>query len=162
MFRGLAARADPGCWQQALGLVRGRVFAGLCLGDWAIFDGTQSEVEELVVATALKGAAHAIACGSGDDAEWMIRRGLRVRPYDERLYRGLLRAVEARGDRCSLRSTMAELLRVATGGSRPAVSPGARHTSEPAYAPLHPRTVALYRQLEVGRAPASGGHPARL
>ena len=46
----------------------------------------------------------------------MIRRGLRVSPYDERLYRALLRAAEAMGNRVGMRSAMAELLRVAADG----------------------------------------------
>jgi DNA-binding SARP family transcriptional activator len=46
----------------------------------------------------------------------VIRRGLRVSPYDERLYRALLRAAEVMGNRVGLRSAMEELLRVAADG----------------------------------------------
>ena len=100
----------------ALRLVRGRVFDGLGLCDWAVLDGTQAQVESMVVDTALRAAAHYLRRGQGEEAEWVARRGLRVSPYDERLYRALLRATEVMGNRVGLRSAMEELLRVAADG----------------------------------------------
>jgi DNA-binding SARP family transcriptional activator len=146
-FARAAASPDPRCWRNALSLVRGRLFEGLCLTDWAVLDGTYAELESMVVATALKGAMEALRRGSGDEAEWMIRQGLRVSPYDERLYRGLLRAIEAKGNRLGLRSVMAELLHLAADGEG---------------ATLHPQTEALYRELARSPAPDTGGDLVRL
>jgi DNA-binding SARP family transcriptional activator len=157
-----ASATDPSRWQSALALVRGRPFEGLRLGDWAVLDGTQAEVESMVANTALKAAEHHLRRGRGEEAEWMIRRGLRASPYDERLYRALLRAADAKGDRIGLRSTMAELLCVANGGDgafserRPGM--GDRDTRSL----LHPKTVALFRELAHGESPAARRDPVRL
>jgi hypothetical protein len=51
-------RPRSGRWKDALRLVRGRLFDGLGLCDWAVLDGTQAQVESMVVDTALKAAAH--------------------------------------------------------------------------------------------------------
>jgi DNA-binding SARP family transcriptional activator len=161
-FARLAASTDPARWQDALGLVRGRFLEGLHLSDWAVLDGTQAEVEGMVVATALKGARHLLDRGRGEDAEWMIRRGLRVRPYDERLYRWLMRASVVQGDRVGLRATMDELLCVAADGIRSPGGTGQLSAGVTACASLHPRTVALFRELGLGEPAASWGHPARL
>jgi DNA-binding SARP family transcriptional activator len=146
-FARAAASSDPERWRAALGLIRGALFDGLHLCDWAVLDGTQAELEAMVVATALKGAGHFLRRGLAEDAEWMIRRGLQICPYDERLYRGLLRAAEAKGSRLGVRSTMVELLCLAAeSGSRSARGP---HSDGPERATraLHPQTVALYREL---------------
>ncbi len=142
-----AGSSDPGGRKEALALVRGPIFDGLCLSDWAVLEGIQAELESMVVATALRGAAEALHVGSGEEAEWMIRRGLRVSPYDERLYRGLLRATEATGNRLGLRSAMSELLRLASDGGGGGV---------------HPQTVALYRELARIPRPEAGGDLVRL
>jgi DNA-binding SARP family transcriptional activator len=149
-----AARSgDPADWRRALELVRGRVFEGLGRGDWAVLDGTQAEVETMVVDLALKGAAHFLHHGDGHVAEEMIRRGLRVSPYDERLYRALLWAAEVRGDRIGLHSTMDELL------LRAAEREG---VGSPATDLVHPQTLALYRELTRGETPAARGDLVRL
>ena len=157
-----ASDPDPARWKEALGLVRGRLFDGLCLSDWAVLDGTHAELESMVVDTALKGAEHFLRRGLGGDAEWMIRRGLRVSPYDERLYRALLWAAEAKGNRMGLRSTMAELLRVAADGGGPAQGAQGGFDNRGAHSSLHPQTVALYRELAQGQVPAAGRDPVRL
>ena len=138
-------------------LVRGPIFAGLHRADWAVFDGTQSHVESLVVRTALRAADASVRRGCADAAEWIVRQALHVSPYDERLYRALLTATAAQGNRVRLRSTMAQLLTLAGESACP-----------PAWAPvhvpadcLHPETAALYRDLLRG-SPAAGGHLARL
>ena len=90
---------------EALRLVRGPLFAGLLRTDWAVFDGTEAEIESLVVRTALRGADGFVqASGCGDEAEWMVRQALQVSPYDERLYRALLttRRPRATGSGCTL------------------------------------------------------------
>ncbi len=142
-----ASTSDLGCWRDALALVRGRLFDGLYLSDWAVLEGIQAELESMVVELSLKASDEALRLGLGDQAEWMIRRGLRVSPFDERLYRGLLRAIEAKGNRLGLRSVMAELLQLASDGDD---------------ATIHPETLALYRELALRPLPEGGGDLARL
>ena len=48
--------------------------AGLQRTDWAVFDGTQAEIESLVVRTALRGSDEFVALGLADEAEWMVRQ----------------------------------------------------------------------------------------
>jgi DNA-binding SARP family transcriptional activator len=144
-FARLASSSDPRAWHQALALIRGVPFAGLRLADWAVFDGIGAQVESMVAATALKGIAQALAQGRGEEAEWLVRQALRACPYDERLYRALLRSADAQGSRAGVHSAMAEL-RVLSGGFDP-VAPA---RPEPLHCQrqwIHPRTEALYRQL---------------
>jgi DNA-binding SARP family transcriptional activator len=161
-FARAAADSDPARWKEALSLVRGRPFEGLSLSDWAVMDGTLAQVESMVVDTALRGAAHHLDRGCGEQAEWMIRRALQVSPYDERLYRALLRATETMGNRLGLRAAMAEILVVAAEGGPPWRGPptGIASVREPSL--LHPRTMALFHDLERGRIPAARGDPSRL
>jgi DNA-binding SARP family transcriptional activator len=156
-FASLAMADEPRSLLQAMRLVRGPLFAGLRRTDWAVFDGTQSEIEALVVRTALRGADAFVALGLGEEAERMVRHGLLVSPYDERLYRALLVATEAQGNRARLRAAMAQLRTMAGEGTRPP-APTAVHS--PAEC-LHPATTALYHDLLRG-SPAAGGHPVRL
>ena len=61
-FARLATGADdPSRLAQALGMVRGPLFAGLRRADWAVFDGVQSDVEALVVGVALRGVEACLA-----------------------------------------------------------------------------------------------------
>jgi len=159
-FSSLVASSEPDRWHRAFDLVRGRPFEGLLLSDWAVLDGTQAEVEALVADTALRAASHYLRRGCGREAERIVRRALRASPYDERLYRALLRATDAKGDRVGLRSTMAELLSVANEGEWSVRRVGLADTVT--CSSLHPRTVALFRELSLGEVPASGGDPARL
>ena len=99
-----------------------------------------------------------MSAGRAAEAEWIVRRGLVVSPYDERLYRALLLALAAQGNRVRLRGTMVELLTVAGDAPLPA-PPGHRNGAEMGM--LHPETTALYRELLCGW-PATGGTPARL
>jgi DNA-binding SARP family transcriptional activator len=161
-FAGAAATPDPARWMDALGLVRGRLFDGLGLSDWAVLDGTQAAVESMVVDTALKAAAHFVRRGEGKAAEWAARRGLRVSPYDERLYRALLRATEVMGNRVGLRTAMEELLRVAADGDPWCRRTGPGTLSESGPSVLHPQTMTLFRELARGALPAAGGDPSRL
>ena len=146
-FASLATRGDPASVLRAMDLVRGPLFAGLRRADWAVLDGTQSRVENLVAGAALEGSARCLGLGRGRDAERIIRQALLVCPYDERLYRMLLRARDAQGNRVGLHAAMAEL-RVLAGEGEPEAA-------------LHPETTGLYRQL-LGRVPAARGHPASL
>ena len=156
-FAALATADDPQQLLAALGLVRGPLFAGLRRTDWAVFDGTQSDIESLVVRTALRGADVLVRLERGDEAEWMVRQALRVSPYDERLYRALLVATAAQGSRVRLHAAMAQLQTLAGE----ATLPPARTVAHPQADCLHPATTDLYRHLLLG-SPADGGHPARL
>jgi DNA-binding SARP family transcriptional activator len=156
-FASLATVQDPRQLARAMQLVRGPLFAGLRRTDWAVFDGTQSEIEALVVRTALRGAEGFVRLGEGEEAEWMVRQALHVSPYDERLYRALLVATAAQGNRVRLHSAMAQLRTLAGE----AASPPARTAVLDPSDCLHPATTALYRDLLLG-SPAAGGHPARL
>jgi DNA-binding SARP family transcriptional activator len=161
-FASLAGGGDPGRLMEAFGLVRGPLFAGLRHPDWSVFDGTHSEVEQLVVQAALRGADELAALGRGNDAAWVVRRALKVSPYDERLYRALLRATAAQGNRVGLRSALAELLTLAGEAPAPATPrPAAGRPEGALLGCLHPETADLYRALRQGPA-AAGGHPARL
>jgi DNA-binding SARP family transcriptional activator len=157
-FASLASGDEPGQLAQALQLVRGPLLAGLHRTDWAIFDGTQSAIEALVVRTALRGAEGFVRLGAGEEAEWMVRQALRVSPYDERLYRALLVATAAQGNRVRLHSAMAQLRTLA--GEAAACSPARKPSGDPSEC-LHPATTALYHDLLL-KAPAAGGHLARL
>ena len=161
-FARAAATPDPGRWMDALSLIRGRTFDGLGLCDWALVDGTQTQIESMVVNTALKAAAHFLRRGQGEEAVWVIRRGLRVSPYDERLYRALLRATEVMGNRVGLRTAMEELLRLAADGDPLCRGPWPGTLSESGHSFLHPQTMALFRELARGGIPAAGGDPSRL
>jgi DNA-binding SARP family transcriptional activator len=149
-FARLAGSEDPDEVLGALALVRGPVLSDLRRADWAIFDGTKAQIESLVAAAARRGADHLLRNGQPDRAEWVVRQAIAASPYDERLYRALLRALAAQGNRLRLRTAMGELLALAGEGGIPV-----------AIDCLHPRTTALYRGLLRG-APAVGGHAARL
>jgi DNA-binding SARP family transcriptional activator len=160
-FARLASDRDPDRLCRALALVRGPLLTGLRRADWAVFDGTQAALESLVVHTALRASLALVAAGRPDRAAWALRRALVVSPYDERLYRALLEATAAQGNRVALGSTMAELLARA-GEAQSSLglhSPPGRESS--LVSVLHPDTTALYCEL-VGRRPATGGSPARL
>jgi DNA-binding SARP family transcriptional activator len=157
-----AALADSDRPFEAMRLVRGPLFGGLHRTDWAVFDGTQSGIESLVVRTALRGAEAFVRRGHGSEAASMVRQALVVSPYDERLYRALLRATAAQGNRVGLRSTMAELLTLAGELGRPDTRSPAPGPAEVArLGCLHPETADLYRGLLQG-SPVAGEGPARL
>jgi DNA-binding SARP family transcriptional activator len=156
-FAELATGDHPSGLLRAMQLVRGPVFAGLHRTDWAVFDGTQADIEALVVRTALRGADAFVELGCGDEAEWMVRQALHVSPYDERLYRALLVATAAQGNRVRLHAAMAQLRTLAGEAAHP---PARTPVWDPPDC-LHPATTDLYRDLLFG-PPAAGGHPARL
>ncbi len=159
-FTTLASTDDPRGVVEAMRLVRGPLFGGLRRADWAVFDGTQAAIENLVVGAALRSAEGMMARHLGADAAWAVRRALVVSPYDERLYRALLRATASQGNRVALRATMTELLTLAGDASGHARTRGRRGTHG-SMTCLHPETADLYRDLLRG-APAVGAAPARL
>jgi DNA-binding SARP family transcriptional activator len=160
-FEALAAGGRPADLLEAMALVRGPIFAGLRRTDWAVFDGTESLLQSVVAETALRAAGLLVGQGRAVEAERVVRRALLACPYDERLYRSLLRVAAAQGNRVGLRSTVAQLVALASDEVSGATGPTIGRRGEPVLTCLHPETAALYHQL-VGVAPAPGGHPARL
>lgn len=139
-FCGLSATDDPDDWHAALELVRGRVLDGLRGTDWAVLDGTLPMIEAAIVETSGRLAGACFRKGDPAGMEWAARRGLVVSPYDERLYRMLMRASDLAGNPAGVEAVMAELLRVTGDGANSVTS-------------VHPSTLALYRELS--RRPSS-------
>jgi DNA-binding SARP family transcriptional activator len=152
-FTALARCGTPEAGIEAAGLLRGPLFGGLRRADWTVLEGTQARVEAEVVHTVLQAAERLRRDGRAGEAEWVVRRGLLASPYDERLYRSLLRSLAAQGNRTALRGAMAQLRVVAR---EPQAAFSAWGTGD-----LHPETIELYRELLCGW-PATGRAPARL
>jgi DNA-binding SARP family transcriptional activator len=144
-FAALVSTQDPSRWAEGLALVRGRPFEGLRCLDWPILEGFSAEIEESIVMLATKLADARLAAGDGSGAAWAARRGLLANPYDERLYRRLLRAADLEGNQAGLESTMARLLRL-LGGDVHTKHAGVVDLSEV----VHPETADLYRALSGG------------
>jgi DNA-binding SARP family transcriptional activator len=125
-------RADQ--WRVALELVRGRLFDGLRSSDWPILEGIAPAMEATIVDVAGRLAGACLQQGNAGGAEWAARRGLQVSPYDERLYRMLLRAAESAGNPAGVESVMSELVRLVADEVEPFDS-------------VHPSTMELYRSL---------------
>jgi DNA-binding SARP family transcriptional activator len=160
-FVTLAAAEEPDQLQRALDLVRGPLLGGLARTDWAVLDGTLASLEAMVAGAALSATRAFLTGGCAEEAVRAARQGLIASPYDERLYRALLEATAAQGNRVGLRRAMAELLARAARGDPPRAPEGAPAPASPQLSLLHPETTALYRQL-AGRLPATGGLPVRL
>jgi DNA-binding SARP family transcriptional activator len=157
-FESLASTADPGLVVEAMHLIRGPLFGGLRRADWAVLDGTQSALENLVAEAALRGAGALLSLERAAEAEWVVRRALVVSPYDERLYRALLRAIAAQGNRVALHVTLGQLLTLA-GDVAECCEPRRRPETTPLTC-LHPETADLYRELLRG-SPAVRKTPVR-
>jgi DNA-binding SARP family transcriptional activator len=121
-------------WKKALELVRGRLFDGLRSSDWPILEGTAPAMEATIVDVAGRLAGAYLQQGNEVGAEWAARRGLLVSPYDERLYRMLLRAADQAGNPAGVESVMSELIRLVADEVEPFDS-------------VHPSTMELYRSL---------------
>ena len=150
----LGAAPDPADWWRALSLVRGRPFDGLRDPDWTVLEGVAATVEEGVVQLAIRLAEHHLGRGDGCSAARAARRALLASPYDERLYRLLLRAADLQGNPAGVEAAMSELVRLVAGGGHRCRS-GRRSVGDAA-AYVHPETVALYRALS-RRPPAAAG-----
>ncbi len=130
----LAESGRPEEWRQALELVRGRPFEGLRSSDWPILEGIAPAIEATVVDLSGRLAGTYLRQGNASGAEWAGRRGLVVSPYDERLYRMLMRAADAGGNPAGVDAVMAELLKLVAEDIEPLDA-------------VHPSTMDLYRQL---------------
>jgi DNA-binding SARP family transcriptional activator len=133
-FVRLADGGRPARWRSALDLVRGRPFEGLRSSDWPILEGIGPAIESSVVDLSGRLAGACLRAGDARGAEWSARKGLLVSPYDERLYRMLLRAADLGGNPAGVEAAMAELIRLVAEGVEPLES-------------VHPSTLQLYRSL---------------
>ncbi len=133
-FVALSQQNNPACWEDALALVRGRPFEGLRSYDWAIMEGITAAIEAGVVDLASRLSGHCLAAGDADRAQWAARQGLRICPYDERLYRVLLRAADLAGNPAGVESVMAELVHLIADDVEP-------------FDAVHPETASLYKSL---------------
>jgi DNA-binding SARP family transcriptional activator len=148
-FVTLADDGRPARWRLALELVRGRPFEGLRASDWPILEGIGPAIESSVVDLSGRLAGACLRAGDARGAEWSARKGLLVSPYDERLYRMLLRAADLAGNPAGVEAVMAELVRLVAEGVEPLES-------------VHPSTLGLYRSLTRRRAvPRSGSSVPR-
>jgi DNA-binding SARP family transcriptional activator len=126
--------SGPASWRRALMLVRGRPFSGLAKGDWTALEGFSATIEARVVDVASRLAEHLLEMDDLFGAEWAIRRGLMIAPWDERLYRLLMTHADAAGNRGGVESALRSL----------------GHALEWSGDPIdvvHPETAALYRRL---------------
>ena len=121
-------------WRGALDLVRGRPFEGLRSTDWPILEGIGPAIEAAVVDLSGRLAGAYLRLGDANGAEWAARRGLVVSPYDERLYRMLMRAADVGGNPAGVDAVMAELITLVADDIEPLDA-------------VHPSTMDLYRQL---------------
>jgi len=143
-FVDLSNSKIPEDWKLALRLIRGRPFDGLRSSDWVLLEGIQATVEAVVVDLACQYSEHCLTVYDAAGAEWGARQGLRVSPYDERLYRILLRTAEAAGHPAGVESIMSELFHLVADEVEP-------------FDAVHPETLELYRRLS-RRSLASRGH----
>jgi DNA-binding SARP family transcriptional activator len=140
-FCRLSASLEPAAWKRALELIRGEPFEGLRSTDWAVFSHVQANIESLVVDVSVRRAEFCMEEGDPAGAEWSTRQGLLVSPYDERLYRILMRAADLAGNPAGVEAVMAELLQLVGGEVEP-------------YDSVHPETYELYRSLSRRHVPA--------
>jgi len=115
-------------------LVRGRPFGGLGRGDWTVLEGFAASIEAGIVEVAARLGEHLLEAGDPMGAEWAIRRGLMLTPWDERLYRLLMMAADAAGNRGGIESALRSLAQVLDWPGDPLQV-------------VHPETAALYRRL---------------
>jgi hypothetical protein len=99
-----------------------------------VLEGILASIEAVVVDLACRYAQYCLEAHEASRAEWAARQALRVSPYDERLYRVLLKASDAAGNPAGVENIMAELVHLVADDVEPFDS-------------VHPETLALYRRL---------------
>ena len=134
-FKHLTSKPDdPDSWRSALALVRGRPFDGLDRGEWARLEGHTAAIEASVIEVACRLGKHALGRGDGVLAQWAALQGLLVSPWDERLYRLLMRAEDSLGSRGGVDAALRSLALALELEGNPLSG-------------IHPKTSALYRSL---------------
>ena len=143
-FCQLARSVEPAKWHEALALVRGRPLGDVSWG-WATLDGHQSTMTAEITDVACRAAERALDERDTRAALWSAEAGLRACPYDERLFRFLMRAHDLDGNLAAVRETMERLEKVVEDDIEPVES-------------VHPETNELYAKL-MRRAPERVGRP---
>ncbi|MHB8320245.1 MAG: AfsR/SARP family transcriptional regulator [Acidimicrobiales bacterium] len=156
LFRDLAAKPDPDLWRAALCLVRGRPLQGLRSSDWAIFDGTVTELEEGVVSLAERLGEYFLEVGSPREATCAARLGLRASPYDERLYRLVMRAADEEGNPAGVEAAMRDLICL-LGGTGALGRRSFERDGADLFDLVHPETAYLYETLSRRHRPSEIG-----
>jgi DNA-binding SARP family transcriptional activator len=129
-----AESGDPRMWRTGLEMVRGRPFEGLRSADWPTLEGIGPAIEAAVVDLSSRFAESCLSLQDAQGATWAARKGLLVSPYDERLYRILMRAADVDGNPAGVESVMSELIKLVADDIEPFDS-------------VHPSTMDLYRSL---------------
>jgi len=145
----MAASDDPQAHRDALMLVRGRPFEGLRNAEWTVLEGIAATIEEQVAGVACRVVDDHLARGEPRAAAAAARRGLTASPYDERLYRRLLRCADQEGHPAGVERVMGELLARLDG-----LIPGPGRVFD--LAAVHPKTASLYGRLSRRRRPEPG------
>ena len=101
--------------------------------EWAVVHRT--EMETVIAEVAERLALRYLDVGDHRQANWAARRGLLASPYDERLYRVLMRAADAAGNPAGVDAVWKELLTVLDADL------------DLVDDELHPETIALYAAL---------------
>jgi DNA-binding SARP family transcriptional activator len=125
---------EPESWRRALALVRGRPFDGLERGEWAQLEGFTAAMEAAIVEVACRLGEHSIDHGRAGIAHWAALQGLLASPWDERLYRLLMRAADGLGNRGGVDAALRSLALALELEGDPLLG-------------IHPETSALYRRL---------------
>jgi DNA-binding SARP family transcriptional activator len=116
--------------------------------EWAVVHRT--EMETVVAEVAERLALRYLDVGDHRQANWAARRGLLASPYDERLYRVLMRAADAAGNPAGVDAIWKELLTVLDADL------------DLVDDELHPETIALYAGLRPkGRPRPAAPHAPR-
>lgn len=129
-----SADRDPSDWISALEMIRGRPFDGLSESGWALLEGFVATIEGQVTDVACRVALWQLDRGDPVAAERAVRRALMAAPWDERLYRMLMLANHASGNRTGVEATLRSLARVLEWSGDPVEG-------------VHPETAKLYRDL---------------
>jgi DNA-binding SARP family transcriptional activator len=118
--------------------------------EWTVVHRT--EMETVIAEVAERLALRYLELGTHRQANWAARRGLLASPYDERLYRVLMRSADAAGNPAGVDAVWQELLSVLDADL------------ELVDDELHPETIALYAELRPRGRPRRGnshGAPQR-
>ncbi len=123
--------------RQALELVRGAPFEATRSGGYEWTAVHRAEMETSILDAADLLARLCLDRGDPAHATWAARRGLLANPYDERLYRALMRAAHQAGSLAAIDTVRNELLRVLD--------------ADDPLTDIEPETAALYQQLRKPR-----------
>jgi DNA-binding SARP family transcriptional activator len=140
-FRELACCDDRDTRVAALSLVRGKPFGDVDW-PWSTVEGLAATMEAEVCDLASAIGEQALLDGDASLATHAAEQGILASPYDERLYRLLMRASDALGNPAGIRSAMGRLAAVLEDDVEPLES-------------VHPETRALYEALMRRRRPES-------